>query len=181
MQTTTTSVSSEVRDAAVGDAEVVRLALVALLCEGHILLEDVPGLGKTTLAAARGLVGARIGGHDGLHEQVAADERALPRRALAAEDLLAVAAALLCLGGFGAVVYGAGPGETEMLEAVPDPPAELTEVERARRFAESVARAGEPVIVLESDIADRLFGTDNPIAWAPARVGTPFARLVRHN
>ncbi|MBI2767389.1 MAG: MoxR family ATPase [Chloroflexi bacterium] len=36
----------------VGKAEVVRLALVALLCEGHILLEDVPGTGKTTLARA---------------------------------------------------------------------------------------------------------------------------------
>ena len=36
----------------VGKSEVVRLALVALLCEGHILLEDVPGLGKTTLAKA---------------------------------------------------------------------------------------------------------------------------------
>ncbi len=36
----------------VGKAEVVRLAMVALLCEGHILLEDVPGIGKTTLAKA---------------------------------------------------------------------------------------------------------------------------------
>ena len=36
----------------VGKSEVVRLALVALLCEGHILLEDVPGTGKTTLARA---------------------------------------------------------------------------------------------------------------------------------
>ncbi len=35
-----------------GKPEVVRLALVALLCEGHILLEDVPGLGKTMLAKA---------------------------------------------------------------------------------------------------------------------------------
>jgi len=26
--------------------------LVALLCEGHVLLEDVPGIGKTTLAKA---------------------------------------------------------------------------------------------------------------------------------
>ena len=34
----------------VGSDHVVRLALVALLCEGHILLEDVPGTGKTTLA-----------------------------------------------------------------------------------------------------------------------------------
>ncbi len=36
----------------VGKTDVVRLALVALLCEGHILLEDVPGTGKTTLAKA---------------------------------------------------------------------------------------------------------------------------------
>ncbi|HMP12897.1 MAG TPA: MoxR family ATPase [Saprospiraceae bacterium] len=36
----------------VGKTEVVRLALVALLCEGHILLEDVPGIGKTTMAKA---------------------------------------------------------------------------------------------------------------------------------
>src|SRR5919199_880382 len=36
----------------VGKDEVVNLALVALLCEGHLLLEDVPGIGKTTLAKA---------------------------------------------------------------------------------------------------------------------------------
>lgn len=34
----------------VGKAEVVDLLLVALFCEGHVLLEDVPGIGKTTLA-----------------------------------------------------------------------------------------------------------------------------------
>ncbi|WBL35727.1 MoxR family ATPase [Tepidiforma flava] len=36
----------------VGQREVIDLALVALLCEGHLLLEDVPGTGKTTLAKA---------------------------------------------------------------------------------------------------------------------------------
>jgi len=36
----------------VGKREVIELALVALLCEGHILIEDVPGTGKTTLAKA---------------------------------------------------------------------------------------------------------------------------------
>ena len=36
----------------VGKAKVIDLALVALLCEGHLLLEDVPGIGKTTLAKA---------------------------------------------------------------------------------------------------------------------------------
>jgi MoxR-like ATPase len=35
-----------------GKAETVRLALVALLAEGHILIEDVPGVGKTLLAKA---------------------------------------------------------------------------------------------------------------------------------
>ena len=30
----------------------IELMLVALLCEGHVLLEDVPGVGKTTLAKA---------------------------------------------------------------------------------------------------------------------------------
>lgn len=34
----------------VGKAEVIELALIALLVEGHILLEDVPGTGKTKLA-----------------------------------------------------------------------------------------------------------------------------------
>ena len=33
----------------VGKAAVVELAMVALLCEGHMLIEDVPGLGKTVL------------------------------------------------------------------------------------------------------------------------------------
>lgn len=36
----------------VGKGEVIELVLVALLCEGHILIEDVPGIGKTTLAKA---------------------------------------------------------------------------------------------------------------------------------
>ncbi len=35
-----------------GKADVVRLSLVCLLARGHLLLEDVPGVGKTTLAQA---------------------------------------------------------------------------------------------------------------------------------
>jgi MoxR-like ATPase len=35
-----------------GKPEVVRLALIALLAEGHVLIEDVPGVGKTMLAKA---------------------------------------------------------------------------------------------------------------------------------
>ena len=36
----------------VGRTNVVDLCFVALLCEGHILMEDVPGVGKTSLARA---------------------------------------------------------------------------------------------------------------------------------
>ncbi len=34
----------------IGKEREVRLALVALLCQGHVLIEDVPGVGKTMLA-----------------------------------------------------------------------------------------------------------------------------------
>jgi MoxR-like ATPase len=43
-----TSLSSAIR----GKPEVVRLSLVCLLARGHLLIEDVPGVGKTTLAQA---------------------------------------------------------------------------------------------------------------------------------
>lgn len=35
-----------------GKADVIRLSLVCLLARGHLLIEDVPGVGKTTLAHA---------------------------------------------------------------------------------------------------------------------------------
>src|SRR5450631_2477775 len=35
-----------------GKDEVIQLALTALLARGHLLIEDVPGVGKTTLAQA---------------------------------------------------------------------------------------------------------------------------------
>src|SRR5689334_18858981 len=35
-----------------GKPEVIKLAVVALLAEGHLLIEDVPGVGKTLLARA---------------------------------------------------------------------------------------------------------------------------------
>jgi len=36
----------------IGKREGIELVLMALLCEGHVLLEDVPGSGKTMLARA---------------------------------------------------------------------------------------------------------------------------------
>ncbi|MCA1734270.1 MAG: AAA family ATPase, partial [Acidobacteria bacterium] len=35
-----------------GKSDIIRLAIAAMLARGHILLEDVPGVGKTTLAHA---------------------------------------------------------------------------------------------------------------------------------
>ncbi|RME63255.1 MAG: MoxR family ATPase [Caldilineae bacterium] len=46
------AVQANVGRVIIGKADVVELLLVALLCDGHILLEDVPGIGKTTLAKA---------------------------------------------------------------------------------------------------------------------------------
>jgi MoxR-like ATPase len=43
-------VRENVEKVIVGKSEVVELVIVALLCEGHVLLEDIPGVGKTVLA-----------------------------------------------------------------------------------------------------------------------------------
>jgi MoxR-like ATPase len=45
-------VAANVERVIVGKHHEVRLALVALLCRGHLLIEDVPGTGKTVLAKA---------------------------------------------------------------------------------------------------------------------------------
>ena len=42
----------QLNSALVGKEEVTRLAVIALLARGHLLIEDVPGVGKTTLALA---------------------------------------------------------------------------------------------------------------------------------
>ncbi|MFC7331216.1 AAA family ATPase [Marinactinospora rubrisoli] len=44
--------ASAIDSVVLGKPEVVRLALVAFFAQGHVLLEDVPGVGKTTLARA---------------------------------------------------------------------------------------------------------------------------------
>ncbi len=36
----------------VGKRAVIEMVLISLLCEGHVLIEDVPGTGKTMLARA---------------------------------------------------------------------------------------------------------------------------------
>src|SRR5262249_241851 len=43
---------SNISAAMFGKPELIRLALVAVLAEGHLLIEDMPGVGKTLLAKA---------------------------------------------------------------------------------------------------------------------------------
>ena len=43
-------VKENVEKVIVGKSDVVELVIVALLCEGHVLIEDIPGVGKTVLA-----------------------------------------------------------------------------------------------------------------------------------
>jgi MoxR-like ATPase len=44
--------SSNIASVLLGKPEVIQMALVTLLAEGHLLIEDVPGIGKTLLAKA---------------------------------------------------------------------------------------------------------------------------------
>ncbi|MGW4401262.1 AAA family ATPase [Amycolatopsis nivea] len=45
-------IAANVERVLVGKPDVIRIALVTLLAEGHLLVEDVPGVGKTSLAKA---------------------------------------------------------------------------------------------------------------------------------
>ena len=52
VQTVADRVLANVQKVIIGKQNEVRMTLVALLCEGHLLIEDVPGVGKTMLARA---------------------------------------------------------------------------------------------------------------------------------
>jgi len=52
IETVCQKIRENVQRVIVGKDNVINLTLVGILCEGHILLEDVPGIGKTTLARA---------------------------------------------------------------------------------------------------------------------------------
>ncbi len=45
-------ITDNIQKVIVGKGKIIQLLMVGVLCEGHILLEDVPGTGKTTLARA---------------------------------------------------------------------------------------------------------------------------------
>lgn len=46
------AIKNNIKQVIVGKDEIIDLMLVSLICNGHVLLEDVPGLGKTTLVSA---------------------------------------------------------------------------------------------------------------------------------
>lgn len=50
IQEFTRQITENVETVIIGKSEAIELFMVALLCEGHILIEDVPGVGKTMLA-----------------------------------------------------------------------------------------------------------------------------------
>ena len=50
----TNAIRSAVAGAIEGKSERIDTALVVLLAQGHLLVEDIPGVGKTTLARALG-------------------------------------------------------------------------------------------------------------------------------
>ncbi len=50
VQAFTRAVSDNVEQVIVGKRKAIELLMVALLCQGHVLIEDVPGVGKTMLA-----------------------------------------------------------------------------------------------------------------------------------
>ena len=52
IQRMATRIRENVQRVIVGKDEPINLAIIALLCRGHILVEDAPGIGKTTLAKA---------------------------------------------------------------------------------------------------------------------------------
>ncbi|MEC7447917.1 MAG: AAA family ATPase, partial [Planctomycetota bacterium] len=52
VQTTSSKIISNVEKVIVGKRQPLVLSLVSWFCEGHILLEDVPGVAKTMLARA---------------------------------------------------------------------------------------------------------------------------------
>lgn len=51
-QQTLSGIRNNIRKVIIGKDNVIDLMLISMVCSGHVLIEDMPGLGKTTLAAA---------------------------------------------------------------------------------------------------------------------------------
>ena len=51
-QQTLSGIRNNIRKVIIGKDNVIDLMLISMVCSGHVLIEDVPGVGKTTLASA---------------------------------------------------------------------------------------------------------------------------------
>ena len=56
MNTKINEILQEIESVIVGKNEIVEKILMAILAQGHVLMEDVPGVGKTTTAMALSLI-----------------------------------------------------------------------------------------------------------------------------
>lgn len=52
VKTATVAIVDEIETAIVGKRDRIEMAVLCLICAGHLLVEDIPGVGKTTLAKA---------------------------------------------------------------------------------------------------------------------------------
>lgn len=50
MQNKTDAIIDEIKKVIHGKNDIIKLTLSAILAKGHVLLEDIPGVGKTTMA-----------------------------------------------------------------------------------------------------------------------------------
>src|SRR3546814_899088 len=62
IQEVASRIIDQVEKVIVGKRSVIEQVVIAILCEGHVLLEDVPGIGKTMLARS---VASSLGGDFG--------------------------------------------------------------------------------------------------------------------
>ena len=54
-------IQSEIKKVIIGKDDVIKKVLMAVLAQGHVLMEDVPGVGKTTMAMAFSMVSCTVG------------------------------------------------------------------------------------------------------------------------
>ena len=52
MNELTLKIQDEITKVIIGKDDVIKKVLMAILAQGHVLMEDVPGVGKTTMAMA---------------------------------------------------------------------------------------------------------------------------------
>lgn len=52
MENTLKLIKENIKKSVIGKDDIIDLMLVSLICSGHIIIEDLPGLGKTTLASS---------------------------------------------------------------------------------------------------------------------------------